>query len=387
MPAQYDPEFDPEELRRRRMLNSAMADDPGDAETGLEDDQPEVSLSGRSTAMSAPTLPIRNSGGLTPAQQNYRGTLETVPDRANFQPSKKRRVLAAIAGGFAGIKDPRAGASISESIVDQPYNHAMEDWTNHQKAGALDVGIDKDVNAQQVARDRAAAYSTSATARQALADSAGKLRDAQIKNLPWNPHTEEESTRQDQRRHPKAAPARGAVDQEREWMQADPAGFQKYMQMKHTARTVEEQNQVEAFKQSAIAKNRRPLQPRNPIAPAPPAQQQQAEHMAAQQLVRENPEFAPFYKGPQSQRTNSGGNVNIPGRFLDISEIESANPKKSLLGFGSVSDQDASQASLARELHRQFQAKVKERTARILGSKAPNGGGDDWEVSEEEEQQ
>jgi len=64
--------------------------------------------------------------------------LEPLPNRQDYQPSKKRRVLGGILGAFAGISNPRAGYEMASDFVDSPYNRAMQDHDRRvNQAGKL----------------------------------------------------------------------------------------------------------------------------------------------------------------------------------------------------------------------------------------------------------
>lgn len=362
---QYSP-FDPEEIRRRQMLGiDPMSDDS---------DEDEQSLNGSGLAMSPSTLPIQ-SAPLSPAQQKYKSLIDQAPQPENYQPSKWRKFGAAVAGGLAGLKDAKTGYNVGRTIASQPYEEARAGWQDKVKQSALDVGIDKEAASQDIARRRAGAFEVNSQARMKTAEATEAWRRTQEGNLPWHPKTKDEAFEFEKLKHSPARP--GTVEQERQWMKEDPQGFAKYQGLKHAAqKTPEQEQQLIEYRAKMTAKYRRPTQPRV-VLPAPPKQQADAEHLAAQQLIREDPKYTHFY-------INDG---KSKPRFLSDSELPSV--AKELPGIkgntGIFSGVTQEQEGLAREMYHQFQSKVKQRAQAILGSRS--GGQDDWDIQQEDNEE
>lgn len=83
-----------------------------------------------------------------PMMQQYSQLMQQFPNPANYQPSKTRRVLAALAGGLSAgggamHGDPQAGMrgyALSQDIVNAPWNKAMGAFD--VRAKALEKGAD-----------------------------------------------------------------------------------------------------------------------------------------------------------------------------------------------------------------------------------------------------
>lgn len=86
--------------------------------------------------------------GEGPALKQYQDYLTKAPVREQYQPSKLRRIGAAIAGGLTGLSDPRAGIAVARQTVDAPYRDAVEDW--QMKGAGLRAAAD--IEAQRDAK-------------------------------------------------------------------------------------------------------------------------------------------------------------------------------------------------------------------------------------------
>ena len=102
---------------------------------------------------------------LSPAQQQYKEALGTLPQQADYKPSKWRRFGAALAGGLAGIRDPRMGVEIAEGIVSDPYRSAMGSWERAVGVKGKQAGIEAEAITQDINRRKAMADETTAQAR------------------------------------------------------------------------------------------------------------------------------------------------------------------------------------------------------------------------------
>jgi hypothetical protein len=66
-------------------------------------------------------------GPSTSAYLDY-ANANKAPNRDDFQPSKMRTFLAALAGGTVGWNNPAAGIKIGADVRDNPYNQARDDY-------------------------------------------------------------------------------------------------------------------------------------------------------------------------------------------------------------------------------------------------------------------
>lgn len=164
--------YDPDEIRRRQLLAASM-DSPPPTATGeapditaqvMGDDEGDAETSGAYAGVGA-----GKPGQLSPAQQKYRQTVESMPLQENYAPSKWRRFGAAVAGGLAGMKDAGQGIKTAQGILEAPHQEAQQDWASRVNREALSMGLDEKVAAQDIARQRANSYAMSAQARANLA--------------------------------------------------------------------------------------------------------------------------------------------------------------------------------------------------------------------------
>src|SRR5688572_1644600 len=68
----------------------------------------------------------------TEAMDEYSEHTAAMPMEEDHAPSLKRKLLAALAGGLTGLKDPSAGMELSQGIVREPYRRALN---QHQTMG------------------------------------------------------------------------------------------------------------------------------------------------------------------------------------------------------------------------------------------------------------
>jgi hypothetical protein len=118
-----------------------------------------------------------------PAQQKYVDLLGKQPKQSDYQPSKWRRVGAAIAGGLSGLRDPRLGVQVAQNIVGAPYQQAQSQWQNAMGGAQAAMGLEqqnqKATSANAIAQQRATAYTQSAQARTKIADATQVYRNFQ----------------------------------------------------------------------------------------------------------------------------------------------------------------------------------------------------------------
>lgn len=357
----YDP-YDPEEIRRRQLFD--METDAADQVVMAPD---EEELPASQTEQSVPTVGNnRTVPEMTGAQRQYSQTMSQMPTPDQYQPSKKRTVLNAILGGLAGASGgAKVGYEVGSKLRTAPYDTAMSSWQQAMGRGEAGVKLDNTIQAQDINRQRATNYGVNAQARAKTATANEEYKRKLGDNLPWVAKTKEDALDFAHAKQRPAAPVRPtAFDQYKD----DPEAYGKFQQGQHplnpNAETPAERlawrNRQEAGRNQRNANN---IAARPQPAPAIPAQQQGAENMAVQQLLRTNPEFAEFVV--------PGDGKKVLARVKTADEIPKAGG--GLLGMGGISPQ---QEILAREKYRQFLTHLDKKKKEILGSK---GGGSAWE--------
>lgn len=352
----YDP-FDPEEIRRRQAMNQPtiedgiMAPDMGDQE---EDQQ---------AAAETPSKPANAALTLSPAQQRYRDVLNQTPQMTQYAPSRGRRIAAMVLGGLAGIRDPKAGYEMASDIVSSPYQRALTDWMNQSKSLAAQAGIEKEAANEEIARRRAAAYETSAGARQAMANRSAQhyqfLEEHQVNPLDL------EAARHKAKMEEIGLTNAGALDRANAGnkFKVDPIEIER----------IRHQNRMSEIGAHESAANKRAsMHNADRGKMISPNMQAQAEQLAIQQLTRENPAFANFVVST----TGPSGSV--------YHSIKSADqlPKSHL--WNNIDE------GLQRDQYADFLSKLKKRKANILSTRSTQSGeesepGDDWDLEEQDE--
>ena len=244
---------------------------------------------------------------LSPAMQQYQAALGQMPKSADYKPSRGRRIMAAIAGGFTGIKDPRLGVEVAQGIISDPYKHAMSDWQNTLGVAQAGMGIDKEAQAEEIARQRATAYGVSAQARQQAAQATEAYRQWQQAHQAWQPPTQEAYEHEQQLKNQQA-------------MELEKMKSQTQLQV-HPPRDYAAEEQARALAATQLEKQRagaamalenaraghessrqrehdaRIARGAKEATPATPKNQEDAEQIAVQNLLRQNPSYRAFIRG------------------------------------------------------------------------------------------
>lgn len=145
-----------------------------------------------------PTQPVRQPGIMGrladmynqrgPARDAYASHLAGMPTLADLQPTKIQRILAAVAGGGAGLtQGVGAGINTSQALLRRPYEDKLTDWSNREKALRYSVDDEESTLRNQVAGYRAMADAEIANRREGREElntnSQISLRQAQINNM------------------------------------------------------------------------------------------------------------------------------------------------------------------------------------------------------------
>jgi hypothetical protein len=108
----------PEDYRNRIFQNLSF-DSP-------EEEQPPLQQKPPSFMDAYAEILNRKQG---PAMDAYSKYLEQgFPDRQEYAPSKISRLAAILSGASAGFRNPSEGVSVTRSILDEPYNRAVEKY-------------------------------------------------------------------------------------------------------------------------------------------------------------------------------------------------------------------------------------------------------------------
>lgn len=390
-PQYYDP-WDPEEQRRRR---EALALDSPESQLTPEPDSPQspgINPESYTPDANSLTRPVDTTPQdredttrftLSPAQEKYKQALGNIPNAEAYKPSKWRRLAAALAGGFTGIRDPRAGISVAQSLVSGPFEHALGSWERQTKTAGQAAGVEERAIQEMINERRAAALERSAVARErsASATEAWRHYQEQHEASKWFPHNEAEAIRLEQSKHaPPRPPTYGGFPTMEDYIKAQ--GARPYTDP--IALEAERQKGRVALEGMRYQHNLSVARLRASITrqgtPATPEQQNQAEHLAAQKLVRENPEYAQFYQAAGTQQ--QGGFLGLGGKQVStpahIKTMDEAIPKSG----------NETRDSLAREKYRQFLSDLDKEKRRILGNKTPQDQDeeDDYEIQQQDEE-
>lgn len=76
-------------------------------------------------------------GESSKATEMFNEYLASQPNESDYNPSKKRRLAAALIGGAMALSDPSAGAKLGNEIRDEPFNKANRNWAAKGKPLAL----------------------------------------------------------------------------------------------------------------------------------------------------------------------------------------------------------------------------------------------------------
>ncbi len=81
---------------------------------------------------SAPKIGPIDPNSANPAESAYKQSLMNEPMKADYHPSKLRKVLSAVAGGAEGFfGGPQAGMQLHESLRNGPYDEQHQDWAQY----------------------------------------------------------------------------------------------------------------------------------------------------------------------------------------------------------------------------------------------------------------
>ncbi len=357
--------YDPEEMRRRQMLAMDTEGDASDASVMAPD---EEELPASQTEQSVPTVGTNRSvspAEMTAAQRHYSQTMSQMPTPDQFVNSRGRRALNAIAGGLAGASGgPVVGLNVGHTLAAAPYRQALGNWQQAMDREREGMKLEGTVQAQDIARQRAANYGVNAAARMKSAEATKTWREYQQAHMPKgafesfqeNPEAYKEFQKG---QHPGTTPRPSPFEQ----FQQNPEQYKDFQQGQHplnpNAETPTERaawrNRQEAGRN---ARNAAQIAAR-PAPIAIPNQQRDAENLALQHLLRTEP-------GASSFIIPGDPNKKIPARIMTADELQQSSK-----------GMPPAQASLARDKYRQFLEKVDKKKKEILGSKS--GTGSDWE--------
>lgn len=98
---------------------------------------------------------------------DLRNYVRDAPRMAEYRPGLGRKILASIAGGFAGLAGPQAGAAVHESVEYGPYARAKAEYESGLEPRLQIAKIGEEQIRQQREQERARAYGSAQKAREA----------------------------------------------------------------------------------------------------------------------------------------------------------------------------------------------------------------------------
>lgn len=108
-----------------------------------------------------------------PAESAYKQAIMNEPMKADYHPSKLRKILSAVAGGAEGFfGGPQAGIALHESLRNGPYDQQHEDWQQLAKNRGV-------LATEEIAGNEAAGKSALTQAQTDEQNSLGKLHTKQ----------------------------------------------------------------------------------------------------------------------------------------------------------------------------------------------------------------
>lgn len=367
-------DFDPDELRRRQMLAPFTAEqsfpqdsDDTSAESVMAPDEDEENE--EDTYAPATGAGVSGLAQLGPAAQRYASLMGQKPDAANYKPSKLRRLGAAIAGFGVGVRDPRAGVETAQSILSNPYQSAIDKWQSQVTGAQAQMGAEAEAMKQDVARQRAAAYTMSSQARQRQADANDAWRQYQQAHIAWQPTNMEDALKFEASKHPATRPTAY-----QEYMN-NPQGYSQFVHdtaKPSTGLSLEDRLKLQNNANAAAANRQashdaRMINARKTAAKvATPQQQAQAEQLAIQQVMRTNPEYAGFV------------DVDAKTGRHTIKDVNKATNKTTWYGAT-----NQTQSSLAREHYNNFLSEVGKAKRSILGNQGSSQGS--WDIQPDDD--
>lgn len=126
-------DFNSSKIRFRNIFSTNPDDRLGSTkklfpvQTGMSNPTPESDGTGNIARASKLLMDTYNEP--SPNTERYNQYLESQPSEADYNPSKKRRLGAALLGGALGATgNPQAGISVGTNIVDAPFEDALSDW-------------------------------------------------------------------------------------------------------------------------------------------------------------------------------------------------------------------------------------------------------------------
>ncbi len=288
-------EYDVDELRKRRILASAMEAPP--PSTGFQD---------------AP---------MTPAELNARNVAMEAPQESDYKPGLLRNILSAVAGFGTGMVDtPTAGVKMADTLRRTPFLNAQRAYDQRLKNALNPVEIEKQHQETQLKRQEEHNRGVNAMANIIGARS----------GVQWRPQSQEEAFNMEAASHPTQPRNPNAEELKQEFFTRDPEGYKRYIELSNPNRslTMAERRELAELNSrlaegrirlqgSISGQNQRDLAQLNaanrPIVPESPVAETQRERLAIERLLRQDPQYEKFIKWVGS--TNWLGKPNGPGYY------------------------------------------------------------------------
>ncbi len=119
-------EFNPSAMRQEESPFRSLASRFSVAPDNTLEDDVQAETVRRNNA----SQPDRFQEPESPMSDLFVKFLSESPRSEDYQPGKMRRLSAALSGFGAGMRDPNAGIDVSEKILRQPYDRAVEDYNS-----------------------------------------------------------------------------------------------------------------------------------------------------------------------------------------------------------------------------------------------------------------
>ena len=284
MAYQYN-DFDPAELRRRRMLQP-----PSQVDEAMAPDEEEQNTAYPASVPSVP--PVSPTPG---ALEHYKQLLQRMPVATDYKPSLGRRLGGIVVGLGQG---PEA----QQEYVQRPFTKALSNWQMALKPTQALAQLEENQTKQQQTAEynqqRAAALNRNAAAREKIAQSTEEDRKFKQAHTKWEPLTEDEAFRYKKagQNPPRdfAGEQAARLKAQQEQNAARLASEEKReSQRESNARTIAGMHEGGANARNAARIAASTDKPKTYAPPSPQAQIA-AEGQAAKELLRQNPEYKSF---------------------------------------------------------------------------------------------
>lgn len=197
------PNFDVDELRRRRLLAQSME--------------------------AAPNIPRPGERPMTPAEERFNSVALAAPVETDpqYKPSLLRNILAGVAAGSTGyLQGPKAGMEIGQNIQRMPFTRAHDQWSQQVTDAEKPLLLEQERRSEDLKTRQADIDAENARANTVRARS----------GIMWRPQTEEEALGEARAHIAPRTPT--AEEAAQTFFKNDPEGFKRYQELKNPNRSL-----------------------------------------------------------------------------------------------------------------------------------------------------